>query len=209
MYLAKTPRVVQAVLPNYTWHIPTSEKALFLTFDDGPVPEETPWVLDTLQRFGAKATFFCVGDNVRKHPSIYQRILAEGHAVGNHTFNHLNGWRTHNINYFKNVQRCGQMVSSTLFRPPYGSLKPSQAKSLKNRYRIVMWDVLSGDFDPKISPEKCLQNVLDNVNPGSIILFHDSLKAEERMRYALPKVLEKLTGEGWKFEAVDGRRLDF
>lgn len=203
MFLAKTPQLFQHLLTNYTWHIPTTEKVLFLTFDDGPVPEETPWVLDTLRQFGAKATFFCVGDNVRKHPEIFQQILADGHAVGNHTFNHLNGWKTHTFNYLKNVQRCGQVVDSPLFRPPYGTLRPAQTRSLKQRYRIVMWDVLSGDYDPNITPEQCLQNVLDNVRPGSIILFHDSLKAEERMRYALPKVLEKLSAEGWRFEKVE------
>lgn len=184
------------------WHIPTSEKVIYLTFDDGPIPEATPWVLDTLRQYGAKATFFCVGDNVRKHPAIFQRILTEGHAVGNHTFNHLNGWKTDTSDYLDNVQRCGEMVSSPLFRPPYGSLKPSQTRMLKTRYRIVMWDVLSGDFDPKISPEKCLQNVLENIQQGSIVLFHDSVKAETRMRFALPNVLEKLTGEGWKFEKL-------
>lgn len=202
MFLAKTPRVFQNLLTNYTWHIPTTEKVLFLTFDDGPVPEETPWVLDTLRPYGAKATFFCVGDNVRKNPEIFQQILAEGHAVGNHTFNHLNGWKTHTFNYLKNVQRCGQVVNSPLFRPPYGTMRPAQTRRLKSRYRIVMWDVLSGDYDPAVTPEQCLQNVLDNVQPGSIILFHDSLKAEERMRYALPRVLEKLSSEGWKFEKV-------
>jgi len=202
MFLAKTPQLFQNLLTNYTWHIPTTEKVLFLTFDDGPVPEETPWVLDTLRPYGAKATFFCVGDNVRKHPEIFQQILAEGHAVGNHTFNHLNGWKTHTFNYLKNVQRCGQVVDSLLFRPPYGTLRPAQTRRLKSRYRIVMWDVLSGDYDPDVTPEQCLQNVLDNVQPGSIILFHDSLKAEPRMRYALPRVLEQLSAEGWRFEKV-------
>lgn len=204
MYLSRTPRVLQNLLTNYTWYIPTSEKVLYLTFDDGPIPEATPWVLEILRKYGAKATFFCVGDNVRKHPAVFQQVLDEGHSVGNHTFNHLNGWKTDTFNYLKNVQQCGKMVSSTLFRPPYGSLKPSQTRKLKTRYRIVMWDVLSGDFDPGITPEKCLQNVLDNVQPGSIILFHDSLKAEERMRFALPRMLEKLTAEGWRFERVEG-----
>jgi len=185
------------------WHVPTSEKVLFLTFDDGPIPEATPWVLDILHAYGAKATFFCVGDNVRKYPDIFQRILAEGHAVGNHTFNHLKGWGTETSDYLENVERCAEMVSSPLFRPPYGKLKPSQTRLLKSQYRIVMWDVLSGDFDPKISPEKCLQNVLENVQPGSIVLFHDSVKAETRMRFALPKVLEKLKSEGWRFEKVE------
>ncbi|HLP96545.1 MAG TPA: polysaccharide deacetylase family protein [Saprospiraceae bacterium] len=203
MFFAKTPLLVKALLPQYIWHIPTSEKVVYLTFDDGPIPEATPWVLDLLLQFGAKATFFCVGDNVRKHPEVFQRILQEGHAVGNHTYNHLNGWKTQTFDYLKNVQRCGQMVDSPLFRPPYGALRPSQTRTLKSRYRIVMWDVLSGDYDPEITPEQCLENVLDNVRPGSIILFHDSLKAEARMRYALPKVLEQLGQEGWTFRALE------
>ena len=190
-------------MTSYTWHIPTSEKVLFLTFDDGPIPEATPWVLDTLRTYGAKATFFCVGDNVRKHPAIFHQLLAEGHAVGNHTFNHLKGWKTNTLDYLENVDQCNEIVSSPLFRPPYGSLKPSQTRMLKSRYRIVMWDVLSGDFDPSISPEECLQNVMDNIQPGSIVLFHDSLKAADRMRFALPQVLEKLSEEGWRFERME------
>ncbi|MBN8677142.1 MAG: polysaccharide deacetylase family protein [Chitinophagales bacterium] len=203
MFFAKTPLLVKALLPQYTWHIPTSEKVVYLTFDDGPIPEATPWVLDLLLQHDAKATFFCVGDNVRKHPEVFQRILQEGHAVGNHTYNHLNGWKTQTFDYLKNVQRCGQMVDSPLFRPPYGALRPSQTRTLKSRYQIVMWDVLSGDYDPEITPEQCLENVLGNVRPGSIILFHDSLKAETRMRYALPKVLEQLGREGWTFRALE------
>jgi peptidoglycan/xylan/chitin deacetylase (PgdA/CDA1 family) len=144
-----------------------------------------------------------VGDNVRKHPNIFQQILTEGHAVGNHTFNHLKGWGTNNSDYLENVELCAEMVSSSLFRPPYGKLKPSQMRQLKSQYKIVMWDVLSGDFDPGISPEQCLQNVLDNIQPGSIVLFHDSLKAETRMRFALPRVLEQLTVAGWKFQKLD------
>ncbi|MBL7806229.1 MAG: polysaccharide deacetylase family protein [Saprospiraceae bacterium] len=203
MFFAKTPLVVKALLPQYVWHIPTEDKVLYLTFDDGPVPEATPWVLDLLLHYGAKATFFCVGDNVRKHPEIFERILQDGHAVGNHTYNHLNGWKTQTFDYLKNVQRCRQMVSSPLFRPPYGALRPSQTRTLKSRYRIVMWDVLSGDYDPEITPEQCLENVLVNIQPGSIVLFHDSLKAETRMRYALPKVLEQLGREGWTFRALE------
>lgn len=203
MFFAKTPLVVKTLLPQYTWRIPTSEKVLYLTFDDGPIPEATPWVLDLLLEYRAKATFFCVGDNVRKHPEIFQRILSEGHSVGNHTYNHLNGWKTQTFDYLKNVQRCGQVVASPLFRPPYGALRPSQTRTLKSRYRIVMWDVLSGDYDPEITPEQCLDNVMGNIQPGSIILFHDSLKAEERMRYALPRVLEQLSSEGWDFKALE------
>jgi peptidoglycan-N-acetylglucosamine deacetylase len=201
-YLAKTPRLLQALLPRFTWRIPTSEKVLFLTFDDGPIPEVTPWVLDTLRAFEAQATFFCIGDNVRKHPDIYQRILHEGHAVGNHTFNHLKGWETSTSDYLENVRLCREKVNSTLFRPPYGRATPAQMRALRPHYRFVMWEVLSGDFDVKISPEKCLRNVLDNVQPGSIVLFHDSLKAEKRMRFALTHTLEKLAAEGWRFEKL-------
>jgi peptidoglycan/xylan/chitin deacetylase (PgdA/CDA1 family) len=203
MFFAKTPVVVKALLPQYVWHIPTEDKVLYLTFDDGPVPEATPWVLDLLKKYDAKATFFCVGDNVRKHPAVYRRILEEGHAVGNHTYNHLNGWKTQTFDYLKNVQRCRQIVSSPLFRPPYGVLRPSQTKTLKSRYQIVMWDVLSGDYDAEITPEQCLENVMDNVKPGSIILFHDSPKAEARMRYALPRVLELLSQDDWTFKALE------
>lgn len=201
-YLAKTPRLLQALFSQFTWRIPTSEKVLFLTFDDGPIPEVTPWVLDTLRAFEAKATFFCIGDNVRKHPDIYQQILREGHAVGNHTFNHLKGWETSTSDYLENVRLCRERVKSKLFRPPYGRATAAQTRALRPHYRFVMWEVLSGDFDVKISPEKCLRNVLDNVRPGSIVLFHDSLKAEKRMRFALTHTLEKLAGEGWHFEKL-------
>jgi peptidoglycan/xylan/chitin deacetylase (PgdA/CDA1 family) len=201
-YLAKTPRLLQALFSQFTWRIPTSEKVLFLTFDDGPIPEVTPWVLDTLRAFEAKATFFCIGDNVRKHPDIYQQILREGHAVGNHTFNHLKGWETSTSDYVENVRLCRERVKSKLFRPPYGHATAAQTRALRPHYRFVMWEVLSGDFDVKISPERCLRNVLDNVQPGSIVLFHDSLKAEKRMRFALTHTLEKLAGEGWHFEKL-------
>ena len=180
---------------------------MYLTFDDGPVPGVTPWVLEQLQAYHAKATFFCVGDNIRKHPHVFQKVIASGHAVGNHTFNHLNGWTTENIPYFHNVRHCANQVHSVLFRPPYGRLKPKQAQFLQRHYRIVMWDVLSGDFDPKISAEQCLANVTDNAEPGSIIVFHDSLKAEDKLRTVLPQVLEHFSRQGYQFEKLNEQEV--
>jgi peptidoglycan-N-acetylglucosamine deacetylase len=200
MYFVRTPKLIQNLIPNYTWSIPTDEKVLYLTFDDGPIPEITPWVLDTLKKFNAKATFFCVGDNVKRHPSVFQQVLAEGHAVGNHTFSHINGWDSDNIPYFHNVRHCAKLVKSTLFRPPYGRLTPKQTQFLTRHYDIVMWDVLSGDFDQDISKEECLRNVISATKRGSIIVFHDSMKAAERMMYALPRVLEYFSANGYRFE---------
>ena len=190
-------------MPNYTWRIPSDEKVIYLTFDDGPISDVTTWVLDTLREHSAKATFFCVGDNVKKHPSVFQSILTEGHAVGNHTFNHLSGWETENITYFHNIRHCARLVKSNLFRPPYGRLTPKQTQFLTRHYQIVMWDVLSGDFDNTISKETCLQNVLSGTRSGSIVVFHDSLKASNNMAYALPRVLEHFSARGYRFESLE------
>lgn len=205
MYLVNTPRLLQALAPSLTWRIPTLEKMLYLTFDDGPIPDVTPFVLGELRRVGARATFFCVGDNVRKHPDVFAQILAEGHAVGNHTFNHLNGWKTPLGDYLKNVSDCAQLVDSQLFRPPYGRLRGAQRRALAEHYRIVMWDVLSGDFDLKISGEQCLQNILRHARPGSIVVMHDSLKAAPRLRYALPRALDFFAERGYRFECLEAR----
>ncbi len=207
MYLVKTPQIIQNLFPNFTWKIPTQDKVLYLTFDDGPVPGVTPWVLEQLQAYNAKATFFCVGDNIRKHPQVFQQVIAAGHAVGNHTFNHLNGWTTENIPYFHNVRHCANQVHSVLFRPPYGRLKPKQAQFLQRHYRIVMWDVLSGDFDPKISTAQCLANVTDNAESGSIVVFHDSVKAEDKLRTVLPQVLEHFSQQGYQFEKLNEQEV--
>ena len=207
MYLVKTPQLIQNLFPNFTWRIPTTEKVLYLTFDDGPIPEVTPWVLEQLEAFNAKATFFCVGENIKKHPEVFKQVVDQGHAVGNHSYNHLNGWATDNIPYFHNIRHCANQVRTVLFRPPYGRLKPKQAQFLARHYRIVMWDVLSGDFDPNISKEQCLSNVVNNARPGSIVVFHDSLKTEGKLSFVLPKVLEHFASLGYTFESLNEQEL--
>lgn len=202
MYLIKTPRFIQALWPAYVWRVPTRERVLHLTFDDGPIPEITPWVVEMLAQYDARATFFCVGENVYRYPEIFQQLLDAGHSVGNHTYNHLNSWKTPDREYVKNVSQAANFVKSPLFRPPYGKLNRRHRMFLGQQYSIVMWDVLSGDFDLQISGEQCWENVRDNARPGSIIVFHDSLKAEPRLRYALPKVLEYYAALGYRFEAL-------
>ena len=205
MYLANSPFWLQWLYPSLTWHKSRKEKYVYLTFDDGPIPVVTPFVLNTLKNFNAKATFFCIGDNVAKFPEIYAEVLSEGHSVGNHTFNHLRGWDSNNEDYLSNIRKCSGLVHSNLFRPPYGRIKKSQIADLRSHFpdlKIIMWDVLSGDFDTGISKEKCLQNVLKNAKSGSIIVFHDSQKAFERLQYALPAVLETFKKKGFCFKAL-------
>jgi len=203
IYLAKTPTFVNKLFPRYNWRISKHPKCLYLTFDDGPIPEITPWVLDTLKDFNAKATFFCIGENVINNPNIFKRIIDEGHAVGNHTFNHLNGWQVKNSKYLENVALCNKVVQSKLMRPPYGQIRNAQAKELiKLGYKIIMWDVLSWDFSNKVSYKKCLNNVVNNVQGGSIIVFHDNLKAEKNLKYSLPKCLAQLQRLNYTFEPI-------
>jgi peptidoglycan/xylan/chitin deacetylase (PgdA/CDA1 family) len=183
----------------------TASPAVYLTFDDGPHETATPFVLDTLKQYNVKATFFCIGKNVVAHPDIYNRILQEGHAVGNHTHNHLNGWKTPTASYLNNISLAEGVIDSKLFRPPYGKITFNQSKYLRKAvpaWTIIMWDVLSGDFDVDITPEQCLKNVTDKIEPGSIVVFHDSAKAWDRMSYALPKVLEYCKSKGWQVAAL-------
>lgn len=205
MYLIKTPQFLQNLFPNLVWRMPTEEKVLFFTFDDGPIPEVTPWVLDILAEFDAKATFFCVGDNIHRYPEVFRKVLEAGHTVGNHTYNHLNGWRTELEDYLFNVARCANLMVTNLFRPPYGRLRPKQSAQLQHNYEIVMWDVLSGDFDNELDGEQCYQNIIQNARPGSIIVMHDSLKAEANLRYALPKALAYFKEIGYTFASVPDR----
>ena len=184
--------------------MPSDEQVLYLTFDDGPIPEVTEFVLDTLEKYNAKATFFCVGDNVLKHPSIFEKVRSQGHSIGNHTFNHLNGWETSDENYLVNVAKCDQQLSlqTDLFRPPYGRIKKSQAEKILLTKRIVMWDVLSGDFSPDISPERCLAKTIRHTTTGSILLFHDSMKARKNLEYSLPRVLDHFGNKGYDFHKL-------
>lgn len=196
------PLVVEKMITNVIWNLPKKEKVVYLTFDDGPVPKYTEWVLDLLDTYNVKATFFCVGDNVVKHRDIFNEILKRGHEVGSHTHNHLNGWLTTNSRYYYNTHKGAKHVGSKLFRPPYGKIKRSQARRLSQEYKIVMWDVLTKDYDPSITGEKCFENVKNYVRNGSIIVFHDSAKAFKNYEYALPKTIEYLLEKGYIFEKL-------
>ena len=207
-YFIKTPGWVKLLFPGYLWSLSRQKKEVYLTFDDGPHPQLTPWVLEELDKYNAKATFFCVGNNVRQFGDVYKRIIAEGHAVGNHTYTHLNGWKTTTATYLADVAAAAALIDSSLFRPPYGKIKRSQARSIaaamrKKEARIVMWDVLSADFDPTITGEACLKNVLSNTVAGSIIVFHDSEKAAAHLQFVLPKVLKALSRKGYRFVRLE------
>jgi peptidoglycan-N-acetylglucosamine deacetylase len=201
MYFVKTPGFLKKICSKALWDLYTRDPILFLTFDDGPVPEVTPWVLDTLREFNASATFFCVGENVAKHPHIFERIKQEGHSVGNHTYNHLDGWKTRTADYIENIRRCVE-IDSGLFRPPYGHLTLNQYRMLSENYRIIMWDVLSTDFDQHVDGRTCFERVVRHAKKGSIIVFHDSIKAAERLRYCLPKVLGHFRKQGFSFRSI-------
>ena len=209
-FWVKTSYFIKKIFSNYIWDIPNRENKVFLTFDDGPTPEITEWTLEQLKKYDAKATFFCIGNNIEKHPEIFKKITQEEHAIGNHTFNHLKGWETNNDEYIDNVKKCKETISKLstehcqLFRPPYGKIKPSQSKILRKLgYKIIMWDVLSRDFDKTITQEECLDNVLKNVKSGSIIVFHDSVKAEQNLKYVLPKTLAFLKEKGFVCAKID------
>jgi peptidoglycan/xylan/chitin deacetylase (PgdA/CDA1 family) len=203
MYLNSIPAVLRFLLPsNLEWNIKTTHPEIFLTFDDGPVPEVTPWVLDQLDRFEAKATFFCVGDNVRNYPEVYRMILERGHMTGNHTYNHLKAWKTSQSEYLLNIAKCKDLVESTLFRPPHGQITPSLARMLRHDYRIIMWSILSRDFDREISPSQCLEIAIKGTNRGSVVVFHDSIKAWNNLETALPGYLEYFTQKGFRFSTL-------
>lgn len=202
MYFHKSPHLLKSVISDAIWQIDTKEKEVFFTFDDGPHPEVTPFILDVLKENNAKGTFFCVGENILKYPKVYERIILEGHQIGNHTFSHNDGWDTNNFSYLKSYLKCQELTKSTLFRPPYGKISPQQYQVLKKRTKIIMWSILSGDFDKDISNEKCYESVISNIENGSIIVFHDSEKAKERVCYALPRVVKNLKSQGYSFKAI-------
>ncbi len=242
-FIIKTPKLVHWLFPKRVWAFSRSAPTVYLTFDDGPIPGVTPWVLDQLRKHNARATFFCIGENMQKHPEIAKQILEEGHTIGNHTFHHKNGWKTSFKNYTIDVETFNNQFSETFkegevqkrynlqsspnnnrdnkqqsppdsyrdvnrqsktpFRPPYGKMTSRQAAAIqKLGHKIIMWDVLSGDYDQHISEEKCLKNVLQNIKQGSIVVFHDSLKAEKKLKFALPKVLEHIKNKGWSCKAI-------
>ena len=232
VFPVKTPKFIQRLFPKYLWKKASLQKEIYLTFDDGPTPEITQWTLDLLKQYKAKATFFCIGHNIEKHPEIFNSILKDNHTIGNHTFNHLKGWKTNNEAYIDNVIKTENILKQALtnyhanfttkeklnsafwnlefndwnlknFRPPFGKIKRRQAKTLlKKGYRIVMWSVISYDWNQKISPENCLKIVLKNTKSGSIVVFHDSIKASKNMQHTLPKVLEHFSQKGYVFKAL-------
>ncbi|MES2389569.1 MAG: polysaccharide deacetylase family protein [Bacteroidota bacterium] len=202
------------IFPQYEWKVDTREKVIYLTFDDGPVPDVTEFVLEQLAAYNAKATFFCVGHNIEKHPDIFDKVLEGGHSFGNHTYNHLKGHKTDPDEYIANFHLCEEIIKASvspeklggnkkpLFRPPYGRMQTKQQQHIGLTHRIIMWHVLSADFDPGLSAEKCFNKTADAAGPGSIVLFHDSIKAEKNMRYALPRFLDMFTEKGYRFEAL-------
>ena len=223
----KTPLVVKSIFPSYVWDMPSNDKVIYLTFDDGPTPEITDWTLDLLEQYNAKATFFCIGNNVTQYPELFNRTIVSGHSIGNHTYHHLKGWKTNTEAYLEDVERAravfqeflpkqeklkldkhfeGENQKSSfenLFRPPYGKLTPKQGKALqKLGYKIIMWDVLSLDWDTSVTNHVCYDNVISKAKSGSIVVFHDSEKAKARLQYALPKVLDYFSSKGFKFKAL-------
>lgn len=201
--MLRTPDFIRRISTSIAWgDYDQPEPVVYLTFDDGPIPEVTPWVLDQLKKYHAKATFFCVGNNVINHPEVYKRILEEGHTTGNHTWDHRDGWKTGNLTYYKSVLNCSDVVQSELFRPPYGRLTPRQLRALKKRYKVILWSILSQDYDGSKSPEKCISNVVSKVRNGDIIVFHDSLKAWGNLEKSLPVVLDFLKQSGYRCLAL-------
>jgi len=199
---ARPPKLLQSLLPQCFWSLPNKQNKIYLTFDDGPTPEVLPFILKTLDTYKVSATFFCVGENMQKHPDLVKEMLKRGHAIGNHTYNHISGWRTKNKTYFENIEACNKIYKSKLFRPPYGRLRASQANELHRKYKIIMWDVLSYDYDKNVLPETCFRNVIDATKSGSVIVFHDNVKALKNLEYALPHSIDFLLKKDFVFDVI-------
>ena len=203
MYFS-APNFIRKIFPMLIWSFPEeSEKSVFLTFDDGPTPDVTPWVLDKLDEFGAKATFFCLGKNVEQYPDTYRMIWQRGHAVGNHSYSHIKGWGTSVTNYVQDFDLASELIDTNLIRPPYGRITPTQARMLSERYKLIMWDILSRDYSHAITKRGCVKNVVKHLRPGAIVVFHDSLKAKRNLKYALPRILETLKREGYECKKIE------
>jgi peptidoglycan/xylan/chitin deacetylase (PgdA/CDA1 family) len=206
----KTPAILKSISKSLIWNAPSNEKTIYLTFDDGPVPNLTEYIVETLKNYKASATFFCVGDNIRKYPAVFKKVIQHGHTIGNHTFNHLKGWSSRNDLYLENIHKCQQIIEQNysserkaLFRPPYGQITIKQIQLLKESYNFVMWDVLAYDFNESHTPEKSLKKIIKATNPGSIVVFHDNYNAEKKLKYMLPKFLDHFKGLGFEFKKLE------
>ncbi|MDR0833325.1 MAG: polysaccharide deacetylase family protein [Candidatus Symbiothrix sp.] len=202
MFIEQPPLLYRIFFPSVHWRFRAEKKVVYLTFDDGPIPEMTPWVLDLLDSYNIKATFFCVADNVRKHPEIYQKILKRGHLTGNHTYHHLQGWQTDTKTFLRDVEEAKQLIDSPLFRPPHGHIRPSQLRAVAKRFKVIMWDVVARDYSRKRTSEQVLENVKKYTRNGSVIVFHDSLRAQGKLEEALPKSIEWLLAQGYSFQLI-------
>jgi peptidoglycan/xylan/chitin deacetylase (PgdA/CDA1 family) len=207
MLIERPPFLYRVFFPGAHWRFHTEEKAVYLTFDDGPIPEMTPWVLDVLDKYNIKATFFCVADNVRKYPEIYQQLLDKGHITGNHTFHHLQGLKVTSKKYLKDVEEAGQLIQSDLFRPPHGHLRFPQFFALRKQYKVIMWDVVTRDYSCLMNAGQVFENVKKYTRNGSIIVFHDSLKAADKIKEALPKSIDWLIEQGYTFKLIMDDKL--
>ncbi len=203
MFIEQPPQFIRRLYPRACWRMDSSERAVYLTFDDGPIPEVTPWVLDVLDKYRIKATFFMVGDNVRKHPDEFKMVIERGHRIGNHTYNHLKGMAVHTDHYMANIDKADCYLSTNLFRPPHGLMRLRQYRALCERYHIIMWDLVTRDYNPKLNGRQILRKVQQYARPGSIITFHDSLRATHNLYYALPRAIEWLLAEGYEFKVFD------
>jgi len=201
--LVRIPALIKKLFYNIIWNIPGQTPTIYLTFGDGPIPELTPWILETLKKYEIKASFFCVGENVMKYPDLYNKIIQAGHSTGNHTYSHINGWHTGIKDYYNDIEKAGEYIESKLFRPPYGKIRSLQKKKIRKKYKIVMWDVLSMDYDQSLSEWQVFENVIKHARPGSLVVFHDNVKAEEKLKFVLPKVIEHYLYKGYIFKAIN------